>query len=200
MCGRRAGREVVIAVGDERRQGVHVGRVLHHRDLVGLQGEGEKRYRSTPTTAPKAQPQSTAPRKPSPARALFAAGFGAQLSGVWGHIPVGFGAAVLTRCAGDGERLSFSVAPAGTSNSGHFICRYCQGKGLSAQHPRPHSTHPMANRAPHPTASHIPQHHIPQHPQKPKLPLQAQLRTPQTHGADGTLGFLFSAPSAPTAP
>ena len=64
-------------------------------------------------------------------------GLGLHLSGVWGHISVGFGATVLTRCAGDGERLSFSVAPAGTSSSGHFICRYCQSKGLSAQHPTP---------------------------------------------------------------
>lgn len=37
--GRRAGREMFIAVGDEGRQGVDMVGVLHHRDFIGLNGE-----------------------------------------------------------------------------------------------------------------------------------------------------------------
>lgn len=33
----------------------------------------------------------------------------------------------LTKCAGDGDLVSLTVALAGTSRSGHFICRYCMG-------------------------------------------------------------------------
>lgn len=40
--GRRAGREVFIAVGDEGRQGVDMVGVLHHRDFIGLSGGRER--------------------------------------------------------------------------------------------------------------------------------------------------------------
>lgn len=60
--------------------------------------------------------------------------------------------AALTKCAGEGERLSFSVAPAGTSSSGHFICRYCRRAGLmpsaSPETPPPAPKHPLAPKHP----------------------------------------------------
>ena len=33
----------------------------------------------------------------------------------------------LTKCAGDGDLVSLTVALVGTSRRGHFICRYCTG-------------------------------------------------------------------------
>lgn len=33
----------------------------------------------------------------------------------------------LTKCAGDGDLASLTVALEGTSRRGHFICRYCMG-------------------------------------------------------------------------
>lgn len=33
----------------------------------------------------------------------------------------------LTKCAGDGDLVSLTVLPEGTSRRGHFICRYCTG-------------------------------------------------------------------------
>lgn len=115
---------MVVAVGDERRQRVHVVGVLHHRDLVGLRGsEGEHVGGRKPKNPP---PKKNTCRH----QTSIVPSFGARLS-------PGTPGAALTKCAGDGERLSLSVAPAGTSSSGHFICRYCKkAGGHAAPQPR----------------------------------------------------------------
>lgn len=122
VAGRRARREVVVAVGDERGQRVHVMGVLHHRDLVRLWGsEGEHVGRRNNDHVCPVPPQI-------PAMGIISAlrGAGAGFSPRKPLTPLSppRDSAALTKCAGEGERLSFSVAPAGTSSSGHFICRY----------------------------------------------------------------------------